>query len=440
MPHAQPPLPPAEYTRRVERVEASLAAPGAPYAVVVTEQGVPEYADGPRTLREFVETTWAHGDAPFLTGGERTCSYGEFFAAASALAVLLRERYGLRSGDRAVVATRNRPEWQIAFWAAQLAGLVAVPADVRWTDGEFARVLDDCGPAVLLVDGERLGRIDGWARRTGVRVVLFRGSEGAGEGAPGLRIERYEEFPAPDPSAAPPDVEPRPEDDAAILYTADGSGRLRGAVATHLALAGAATGSRYHAAVAALVRGVFPGQGPAPVIRLTLPFSHPAAFSEVYAAMAVGAALVLPDEPTDEPTDGPAEEAGAGRSRGGYGLAETSGTVLLPPGGDHGDRNDQGDRSDRSDRGDQGDCGDQGDDPGLTGRPAPATEVRIAGPSGEALPDGVAGELWLRGQSLFRGYWRDPAATEAAFGDGGWFRTGERAVLREGWVSVLTGA
>ncbi len=65
--------------------------------------------------------------------------------------------------------------------------------------------------------------------------------------------------------------------------------------------------------------------------------------------------------------------------------------------------------------------------------------MRIAGPSGEALPDGAAGELWLRGQSLFRGYWHDPAATGAALGDGGWFRTGDRAVLREGWVSVLTG-
>ncbi|WP_032792100.1 AMP-binding protein, partial [Streptomyces sp. W007] len=209
MPHTHPsPSPasedagaPAERARRAARIEASLTAPGAPFAVVIGEQGTPEYADGPRTLREFVETTWAYRDTPFLIAGEQRYSYAEFFAAASALAVRLRERYGLRSGDRAVIAMRNHPEWQIAFWAAQLAGLVAVPLNAWWTEGEFLHALEDCEPGVLLVDGERLGRVAGWARRTGTRVVLFHGQrDDGGEGdGDGLRVERYEEFPAPDP-------------------------------------------------------------------------------------------------------------------------------------------------------------------------------------------------------------------------------------------------
>ncbi|MDQ0985063.1 class I adenylate-forming enzyme family protein [Streptomyces sp. V2I9] len=437
MPHIQPPPPPpppspasedgAERARRAARIEASLTAPGAPFAVVVGERGVPEYADGPRTLREFVETTWAYRDAPFLITGERTCSYGEFFAAASALAVRLRERYGLRSGDRAVIALLNLPAWQIAFWAAQLAGLVAVPLDVRWTEGAFVQVLDDCEPAVLLVDGERLERAAGWARRAGARVVLLPGSEGAGSEAPGLRIERYEEFPAPDPLAAPPDVEPRPEDDATILYTSRTAGRTRGAVATHLAQAGAAINPRYHAAASALARGDIPGLGSAPVVRLTCPFPDPAAFTVLYGAMAVGGAIDLTDEPaaagppverTGEPGGGASQGTGA-LPLGGYGLAETGGTVLASFG--------DGD----------GDGLGTGAGAGGAGRPTPVTEVWIAGPSGEGLPDGEEGELWLRGQSLFRGYWRDAAATEAAFGDGGWFRTGDRAVLREGWVSIV---
>ncbi|NEE26070.1 AMP-binding protein, partial [Streptomyces sp. SID7982] len=117
MPHTDPRPSGQQDSERAERIHALLTGPGAPFAVVRGEQGVSEYADGPRTLREFVETTWAFGDTPFLIAGERTYSYGEFFAAASALAVRLRERYGLRSGDRAVVAMRNHPEWQIAFWA-----------------------------------------------------------------------------------------------------------------------------------------------------------------------------------------------------------------------------------------------------------------------------------------------------------------------------------
>ncbi|MFJ9323620.1 AMP-binding protein [Streptomyces globisporus] len=404
--HPSPPLHPgpedaaarAERARRAARVEASLTAPGAPFAVVLGERGTPEYADGPRTLREFVETTWAYGEAPFLIAGERTYSYGEFFAAASALAVRLRERHGLRSGDRAAIAMRNHPEWQIAFWAAQLAGLVAVPLNAWWTEGEFGHALDDCEPAVLLVDGERLGRVAGWARRTGTRVVLF---HGAGCTAEGLRVERYEDFPAPDPLAAPPDVEPRPEDDATILYTSGATGRPRGAVATQLAQVGAALNARYHAAASARARGAIPGLEPAPVSPMTVPFSDAAAFTGFYGAMAAGGTLDL--------IDGAAAAGGPT----GYGLAETCGVVLAPFG--------DGRRA----------------EPGGAGRPAPVTEARIAGPSGEELPDGEPGELWLRGQSLFRGYWRDAAATGAAFADGGWFRTGDRAVRRDGWVSLV---
>ncbi len=403
MPHTVPsPDPeaaaPAELARRAARVEASLTAPGAPFSVVLGERGTPEYADGPRTLREFVETTWAYGDAPFLIAGERTCSYGEFFAAASALAVRLREGYGLRPGDRAVIASGNRPEWQIAFWAAQLAGLVAVPLDAGWTEDAFTCALEDCEPGVLLVDGERLGRIAGWARRTGTRVVLLPGGDRA---ADGLRVERYEDFSALDRLAAPPDVEPRPEDDATILYTSRATGRPRGAVATHLAQAGAALNARYHAAASARARGAIPGLEPVQVTPVTVPFSDAAAFTGLYGAMAAGGALALTDDPVGG--DGPA----------GYGLAETCGVVLAPFGDD------------------------RTAGPGGAGRPAPVTEVRIAGPSGEELPDGEPGELWLRGQSLFRGYRRDAAATRAAFGDGGWFRTGDRAVRRDGWVSVV---
>lgn len=214
------------------------------------------YASGPRTLREFVEAVWAFGDQPFLVAESGTYTYGEFFAAASALARRFVDMYGLLPGDRAVVAMRNHPEWQIAFWAAELAGLVAVPLNAWWTEDEFTYALDDCRPRVLLVDGERLGRVLPWAERqraepdgdAGPWIVAFH-HDGSGTGSETgtetgtetayERFERYDELPAADPALGPPDVEVRPEDDATIIYTSGTTGRPKGAVATHLAQVGA---------------------------------------------------------------------------------------------------------------------------------------------------------------------------------------------------------
>ncbi|MEV0493926.1 class I adenylate-forming enzyme family protein [Streptomyces atratus] len=446
------------------RIEAALTGPGAPFAVVRAQDGEQAgslvYASGPRTLREFVETTWAFGGRPFLIGAERSYSYGEFFAAASALACRMAEAYGLRPGDRAVVAMCNHPEWQIAFWAAQLAGVVAVPLNAWWTEDEFAYALDDCEPRVLLVDGERMPRVAAWADRAGARVVVFHHRDGAlPEG-----VERYEDLPAPDPLAAPPEAEIRPEDDATIMYTSGTTGRAKGAVATQLAQVGAALNPRFYAAASALGRGIIPGQGPAPVTLMTFPFFHVAAFTGFYAAMAAGGALVLMRKWNAEealrlirehgvthyagvPATALQLLAAAERAddrleslqmlntggaavppdlvaqltarygeriepRNGYGLTETSGGVLANFGADYRLH------------------------PGSVGRPTPVTEVRITGPAGEALPEGEIGELRLRGQSLVRGYWRNEAATAEAFMDG-WFRTGDLALVRDGRVSVV---
>ncbi|MFE3689201.1 long-chain fatty acid--CoA ligase, partial [Streptomyces sp. NPDC059129] len=95
-----------------------LTGPGAPFAVVRGEDGGLLYADGPRTLVEFVEVTWGFGDRVFLVGDGASYTYREFLAAACALARRFVGEYGLRPGDRAPHGMRNPPEWQNAEWAA----------------------------------------------------------------------------------------------------------------------------------------------------------------------------------------------------------------------------------------------------------------------------------------------------------------------------------
>lgn len=78
--------------------------------------------------------------------------------------------------------------------------------------------------------------------------------------------------------------------------------------------------------------------------------------------------------------------------------------------------------------------------PGTVGRPLPDVEVRLVDPEGAEVGDGEAGELEVRGPSVFAGYWRDPAATAAAFRPGDeppWFRTGDVAVREEGVYRLL---
>jgi acyl-CoA synthetase (AMP-forming)/AMP-acid ligase II len=69
------------------------------------------------------------------------------------------------------------------------------------------------------------------------------------------------------------------------------------------------------------------------------------------------------------------------------------------------------------------------------GRVVPVAELQLRDPiSGVVDPDATEGELWLRGPELAEGY-LDREQTEAAFVDG-WFRTGDVALVDDGWFRV----
>ena len=74
--------------------------------------------------------------------------------------------------------------------------------------------------------------------------------------------------------------------------------------------------------------------------------------------------------------------------------------------------------------------------PGFVGTPLPGVDVRLVDASGETVPDGVPGEIEVRGPVVFLEYWGRPAETQAAF-RGGWFRTGDTAVREDGAYRLL---
>lgn len=80
---------------------------------------------------------------------------------------------------------------------------------------------------------------------------------------------------------------------------------------------------------------------------------------------------------------------------------------------------------------------------GSVGYPLPTVETRIVSDPGDKSESNGSGELWIRGPSVFRGYYRREDATRAAFveaGDGAapWFKTGDIAQKDEdGAVRIL---
>ncbi|MBL8664161.1 MAG: acyl--CoA ligase, partial [Candidatus Odyssella sp.] len=74
-----------------------------------------------------------------------------------------------------------------------------------------------------------------------------------------------------------------------------------------------------------------------------------------------------------------------------------------------------------------------------TGRASPGTEVRVADADGRACPPGEEGELQVRGCLLFPGFFNNPAATDAAFAPGGWYRSGDLATMDAAGYVTITG-
>src|SRR5690606_4049160 len=100
----------------------------------------------------------------------------------------------------------------------------------------------------------------------------------------------------------------------------------------------------------------------------------------------------------------------------GYGLTETSGAAIANFGPDY------------------------VKNPESVGKPiSPVINVKIVATdgSGEELPTGEVGEIWLGGPTVVRGYLGLPEATAAAFTDG-WFHTSDLGYLDdEGFLYVV---
>lgn len=358
-------------------------------------------------------------DAPALVDAGRTLTYRDLASLVDRRADQLRAR-GVRPGDRLLLVSENCADQVALIFAAAAVGAWIVNTNPRLTAPELDAIREHAGARLALYTAAVSPEAEAHAARA------------AASFDDGLMVGPLNEGCTPEGDG----------DVAALLYTTGTTGKPKGVMLGHRSLL-------FVAAVSSRLRGLVPGDrawGVLPIshvygltsvmlgtlsagacLHLTARFTPEGMLAAIrddglsivqgvpamYARLLehVGACAALPSRlrfayAGGSPLD-PALKTAVERLLGvplhnGYGLSEAAPTVsqtrLDAP------------RADTS-----------------VGLPIPGVEVRVVGRDGQDAAAGEAGELWVRGPNLMRGYYRDPDATAAALRPGGWLNTGDMA-------------
>lgn len=446
-------------------------------SVLQNGQWIPEALNpnGYDTLPQYLaDTCRRHADKPAFTSLGRTLSYTELDRLSDAFAVYLQRETGLEPGDRIAIQLPNLIQYPVVLFGAFKAGLVVVNTNPLYTAPEMEHQFRDSGAKALVIhksmahNAEKIlantdiqhlfltqvGDLHGFVKRhllnAAVKYIKKMEPHYHLPGAIGLRdalLQHLDQQPEPAPR--------QPSDLAVLQYTGGTTGLSKGAMLTHANLiANMLQGT-------AVIKDV--GEGWADTVLSPLPLYHIYAFTVAQIVMAAGGHSVLIPNPRDLP--GLVKEMShwpittflglntlfvglcnnADFSKldfsslkltlsGGmalthaaadhwktitgctvleaYGLTETSPAVTInPPADIH---------------------------IGSIGLPIPYTDITIVGPHGEHLPDGMPGELCVRGPQVMAGYWHNEAATRASFTDDGYLITGDIAVREaDGYLRIV---
>ncbi|MTE22328.1 amino acid adenylation domain-containing protein [Streptomyces sp. TRM43335] len=353
----------------------------------------------PATLPELVEAAVdRRPPAPALSASGLLLSFAEVEERANRLAHRLIAR-GAGPGDIVALVLPRSADMVLAQLAVAKAGAAFLPVDPGYPDERVALMLRDAAPAVTL-DAEQ------------VADLLAAGSDGV----PGHR-------PTDTDRVRPLDL----DDPAYVIYTSGSTGTPKGVVVTHRGLAGFAAAEAEHYRVG-------PGDR---VLAFATP-SFDASVLELCMALPSGARLVVP-------RPGPllgAELADVLRGeRVTHTLLPPAALATLPPdtpgtlpdlktlvvGADacgpeavarwaphHRMINSYGPTEATVVATWSDPLEPDGDAPPI-GRPLPATGAYVLDARLRPVADGVAGELWLSGPALARGYLGRPGLTASRF-------------------------
>lgn len=356
-----------------------------------------------------------------IVDGVDSLTFGAWHARSTAAAHAIRRR-GLPPGGRVglLFDARGWVDYAVCFTAVHKAGGVAVPLPRTQPEAELARLLADCGASAVIHDG----------------TVANDGTTAAPAGAWAATVAELAAADH-DPHPGPVDVEAGPADLAQILYTSGTTGRPKGVAATHANLTyGCGRRRRPFAHSRHLVHAFPIGTNAGQVMLLNALDAHPAVVSparftparfartiERYGAGTVflvpAMAVELLNAPAVQEHDlssvvllgsaaAPLPGAVAARLAKAFPNATIANyytsteaapaqTVMLYDPAH----------------------------PGSVGRAIDGGGVRVAAAgSGEPVPPGEVGEVWLRSPAVSRAYFGDAEASGEVF-KAGWIRMGD---------------
>ncbi|MEY2435753.1 MAG: steroid-24-oyl-CoA synthetase [Acidimicrobiaceae bacterium] len=460
--------------KSVAEIREELTGPGQLFEMEELDlRGVPirAWKNAPPTLRSVLDLSSLHGEKILIVYEDERISFDQHYRMASTFAHRLIDRYGVQKGDRVALAMRNFPEWMIAFWGATVAGAIIVPLNAWGTGAELAYGIRDSGAKVLVADEERAQRLRPYDDLDLSGIIIARNESPLAAGEDSFN-EVLGDVAA---DATPPDVELVPEDDATIFYTSGTTGFPKGALGTHrnictnsmsLAYGFMAAAARKDADDTSAADALSGATEMATMLSVPL-FHVTGCHAMMLSAVAFGTKLVimykwdperaleliereritqiggvpamvwqLLESPSFGKTDissvksigyggAPAppelvrriEELFPGRTpTNGWGMTETSSTASSNSGVDYVAK------------------------PDSCGPPLPVVDAKIVDENGEELAHGgdTAGELWVRGPNVVKGYWNKPDATAETFTPDGWLKTGDIARIDEDGFIYIT--
>jgi len=413
------------------------------------------------TLSELVfENLEARSDtSAFIDASTgRSLSYGELLEQSTALAHALIAR-GLEPGDVVALCSPNLPEYAVAFHGAAMAGGCNTTLNPLQTVDEIVHQVGDSGARVFVTIPALLDKAREVAARTSIEEIVVFG-EAAGAIPLASLLEEGREASGDGVAATPGRIPGRIGDPSehlvALPYSSGTTGRCKGVMLTHRNLVANITQCHMvnpiePEAVVVAVLPFFHIYGMVVIMcaglsagatLVTLPRFELEAFLETIQTHRVTRAYVVPPivlalakHPMVDSYDlsslryimSGAAPLGAEVARAcqdrlgcevtqGYGLTETSPVTHFRPWGWGGDA-----------------C------IASVGPSLPSTQVLIADlETGEPLPRGETGEVWIRGPQVMSGYLNRPDATARTIDERGWLHTGDVGrVAEDGSLTIV---